>query len=99
MNELSFEELKEVDKKLQNPEIKKYLVMTKNKKITADEVKPGDYIFMHVDRWNGSYFIEVLSSFKKDNFITITDRKGISHNVPTTLSVWLREYAYRCSEC
>src|SRR5574337_2117742 len=71
-----------------------YLWLIKNEKITAAEVTQGSIVFFHIDRWNGSHQVTVLSVEKDEKKVTIVTDRG-KHILSPTTPVWVREYETR----
>lgn len=56
-------------------------------KKAASEVQPGQTLFLHVDRWNGSYDVPVDAVDTEQGVVTVTSGKS-KHRLPTTVLVY-----------
>jgi hypothetical protein len=75
--------------------MKTYLTLSRNEKVEAGHlgahIVTGQTVFLHIERWNGSYEIDVNSTELKGDKVVLVDNTGQKHIVSATMPVWIRE--------
>ena len=75
--------------------MKNYSVMTRNERTDASQVQPNSLVFMHVNKWNGSHEIRIVSVEVMGDKTVLISEAGDQHTVYSLAPVWVREYETR----